>query len=134
MMYEKNMMYEKFAAFQKAYDLVLYLIPILNRFPKSQRFTLAQEIEKSSIKLLKYLMAGSLESGSERIKMWHMASRELDVSRILIRLAKDLRFVSVRRYGICAEKINEAGKYIGGLLKSSSSQSEFGSSTAEKSG
>ena len=44
-------------------------------------------------------------------------SVELDKLRILIRLSKDLKFISIRQYGFGAEKINEIGKMLGGWIK-----------------
>ena len=37
--------------YQKVYDLILYALPIINRFPKSQRFVLGQQIENGLIDL-----------------------------------------------------------------------------------
>ena len=37
--------------YQKVYDLILYSFPILNRFPKHQRFVLAQQIGNSMLTL-----------------------------------------------------------------------------------
>lgn len=115
-------MYENFIAFQKTYDLALYLVPILNRFPKSQRFTLAEEIETSVLNLLRTLRDGVNSHDAVRLGKWESASRNLDDARILIRLSKDLRFMSIKQYGLSAEKMNEIGKVIGGLLHSSRSR------------
>ena len=41
-------------------------------------------------------------------------SINIDELFILFRLSKDLRMVSVKRYGISAEKINEVAKLLGG--------------------
>ncbi len=42
------------------------------------------------------------------------ASIELDELRMLIRLAKDMRFLSVKHYGVAAEKLNEIGRLLSG--------------------
>lgn len=120
-------MYENLVAFQKAYDLTLYCVPILNKFPKSQRFMLAQEIEQGILRIVRFLMLGVSEKDEARMRAWKAASRELDAVRVLLRLAKDLRFVSIKQYGIAAGKMNELGKCIGGLLASSAKRSQTGS-------
>ncbi len=112
--------YQKLVAFQKSYDFTIWLVPILNKFPKSQRFTLAQQIENALINLLKFLQNGVLLQGQKRLTNWQEASRELDEIRLFVRIAKDLRFLSIKQYGLCAEKINEIGKYLSGLVKSAS--------------
>ena len=46
------------------------------------------------------------------------ASVQLDVLRILIRLSKDMHFISIRQYEFAAGKVNEIGKLLGGWIKS----------------
>ena len=36
---------DKLVLYQKMYDLILYSFPIINRFPKSQKFVLGQQIQ-----------------------------------------------------------------------------------------
>ncbi|MFA5714569.1 MAG: four helix bundle protein [Candidatus Paceibacterota bacterium] len=38
--------------FQKTYDLILWIYPVVNGFPKSQRFVLGQKIENILISFL----------------------------------------------------------------------------------
>ena len=42
--------------YQKIYDLILYSFPILEKFPKPQRWVLAQDIQKSMLRFLKYVL------------------------------------------------------------------------------
>ena len=37
--------------YQKHYDLTLYAFPIINRFPKSQRFVLGQQLENQMLEI-----------------------------------------------------------------------------------
>lgn len=37
---------EDLKIYQKCYDLLLYVFPIVNGFPKAQRFVLGQQIQK----------------------------------------------------------------------------------------
>lgn len=102
--------------FEKAYELALWLFPMANKFPKSQRFVLGQQIQNSSLRLL----VGILGANQRRDKLpWLLGvSRELDKLRVLLRLSKDLRFISVRQYEFGVNKSNEVGKMLGGWIKS----------------
>jgi len=40
-------MLHELVIYQKIYDLMLYAFPIINRFPKSQRFVLGQQIQNT---------------------------------------------------------------------------------------
>lgn len=44
-------------------------------------------------------------------------STKLDELRILIRLTKDLRFISISQYQYAAEKINELGRMLKGWIR-----------------
>ena len=109
-------MFQNLPIFQKSYDAILWLYPTVNKFPKSQRFVLGQRIENTILRILE----GIIDANQERNKLSYLkqTSVELDKLRILIRLSKDLRFISIRQYGFGAGKINEIGKMLGGWIKS----------------
>jgi len=104
--------------FEKTYELILWLYPTVNKFPKSQRFILGQHIENTILEILEEV----IETNQKRNKAPFLKkiSVKLDKLRILIRLSKDLKFISIRQYSFAAEKINEIGKMLGGWIKSSS--------------
>jgi len=110
-------MFQNLAIFEKTYELILWLYPTVNKFPKSQRFVLGQQLENTLLDILK----GIIQANQERNKLETLkqVSIDLDKFRILFRLAKDLRFMSIKQYQFGAEKINEVGKILGGWMKSS---------------
>lgn len=112
-------MTENLPIFEKTYRLILWLYPTINKFPKSQRFVLGQQIENTALSIL----TGIIISNAERDKLVALkrVSASLDTLRILIRLAKDLKFISVQQYLFAAERVNEVGKMLGGWMKQSAS-------------
>ena len=98
--------------YQKVYDLILYLFPIVNRFPKSQRFVLGQQIENSLVEIAKMIVEANKRRN--KLNVLYNMDVELEKLRLLVRLAKDLRFLSVKRYGLIAEKLDEIGRLLGG--------------------
>ncbi|MDP3995778.1 MAG: diversity-generating retroelement protein Avd [bacterium] len=108
-------MLQDLVIFQKVYDLILWLYPTVNKFPKSQRFVLGQQIENTVLEILKGIIQANQESN--RPPYLKQISVDLDKLRILIRLSKDLKFISIRQYQFVAEKINEIGKILGGWMK-----------------
>jgi len=101
-------MYKNLPIFEKTYELILWLYPAVNKFPKSQRFVLGQHIENVIIEILK----GIIQANQERNKLPFLKqiSVDLDKLRVLIRLSKDFKFISIKQYGFASEKINEIGK------------------------
>jgi len=101
--------------YQKMYDLILYAFPIVNRFPKSQRFVLGQEIQNLMITILRLI----IQANKEKNKSFTFFKIDvaLEELRVLVRLAKDLKFIDVKKYGNISEKISEVGRLLGGWIK-----------------
>lgn len=101
--------------FEKTYELLLWLFPHINKFPKHQRYVLGQQLQNTALTLL----LGIVWANQMPVKLPHLLemSRELDKLRILLRLAKDLRFISIRQYQFAAELCNEVGRMLGGWIK-----------------
>ena len=100
----------------KLEDVLVYLIPQLNKFPRDQKFVLGDRIET---KLLE-VQEECLWAYYSRDKRGHLleANLQLEVARHLVRLAHALKLFSHHTYGVLAEKMDEVGRMIGGWLKS----------------
>lgn len=109
-------MEEKLIIFQKSYDFLIYFYPFINRIPKSHRQVLGKVLEQISIEILILIIEANKERDFERRKIQKQLSNKLDYLRILIRLTKDLRFISIKQYTLTTEKLNEIGKMLGGWI------------------
>ena len=109
------MYYNNLVLFEKIYEFSLWIYPCVNKFPKSQRFVLGQHIENTVLELLE----GVIEANSARSKQYHWKriSLKLDKLRVLIRFAKDMKFINIRQYEFASVQVNEVGKILGGLMK-----------------
>ena len=111
-------MYNDLVIFQKIYDFMLYMYPIVNTFPKSQRFVLAQHIENITLDTLEKIIKINSGEDKEKRELFKEIDINIDKLKILFRLAKDLKFISIKRYGIISERVLEIGKLAGGWQKS----------------
>lgn len=112
-------MFEQLPIFEKTYQIIRWLYPMIHKFPKSQRFVLGQQIESTALSILTGIISANGEW--DKVPALKRVSASLDTLRILIRLAKDLKFISVRQYSFAAERVNEIGKMLGGWMKQSAS-------------
>ena len=108
--------YDELILFQKIYGLMLWLHPAVNKFPKSQRFLLGQRIENCLLDILEDVIRLIAQNFENRTLLEELNIR-VDKLRILVRMAKDLKFINVKRYEFFAERIVEIGKMIGGFKK-----------------
>lgn len=101
--------------FHKTYELILWIYPAVNKFPKKQRFVLGQEVEKTAIKFLKLIIQANYVK--EKTLLLSEASIEVSLLLILIRLSKDLHFLSQRQYEYASSQADEISRMLGGWLK-----------------
>lgn len=111
-------MEEKLLIFQKTYDLVVWLYYLLNRLPRNHRPILGQHIHSLALQILiGVIQANSERDSSLRKSLQQKISRDLDTLRILIRLTKDIRLMSIKQYTFAADKMNEIGRMLTAWMK-----------------
>lgn len=103
--------------FQKTYNFIKEIYPVINNFPKSHRPVLGKQIEELCVQILLLIIKANKLRDIERLRLQDNISDQLDYLRILIRLSKDLKFISIKRYLKLEEKLNEIGKMIYGWRK-----------------
>jgi hypothetical protein len=102
-------------AITKLYDYLLWMIPKLEKFPRGQKFILADRIENLALDILDLL----IEAAYSRKKddLLRRANLQLEKLRYLVRLAKDLKAINLKSYEHSARLIDGIGTSIGGWLK-----------------
>ena len=90
--------------FQKTFDLVKWVYPTVNKFPKKQRLVLSQRIEITSIRILEMVIDFcERDTRVNRKKILH----EIHKLQILLRLCKDLSVLSFRQYEFASSLLLE---------------------------
>jgi len=100
----------------KAYDLALWLLPKCEKYPRNYRFSVGERTVAAMLDVLTLLVEASYTARREPILQ--DANRKANHLRYLLRLAKDLKLLSVDSYGYAAERLEEIGRMTGGWLKS----------------
>ena len=110
------------SALQRHYEFVRWLIPVLERFPRSQKFLLGDRIQEAALSVLERLIEATYSRRPEAAL--HRANLELEKSRVLLRLAFDLRHLDLRRYEFAARALDETGRMVGAWLKATAVRRE----------
>lgn len=103
---------------ERAYAFTLWTVRKVESFPRSHRFQLGDRLVASSLELLT-LLVDAAYSRDKRPSL-EQANRQLNRLRLLYRLAKDLRLVSVDGYSFAAESLEEVGRMVGGWTRATS--------------
>ncbi len=102
-------------AITKLYDYLLWLVPKLEKFPRSQKFLLADRVQNLLLDLLELLIEASYSK--KKYQLLSAANLKLEKVRYLMRLAKDLKLINLKSYEVSARMINDIGISVGGWLK-----------------
>ena len=93
---------------------MLYLYPVIAKFPKYEKFTLQTQLKNCVIDMARPI----IKANKSTVKKNHLyeADVQLDEIRMLVRLSHDLRYINPHQYGIICGKTAEIGKLLGGLI------------------
>ena len=100
----------------KTYDLVLWLVQKVENFPRSYRFTVGERLTANGLDLLAVLVEAAY--AKEKTALLEQASRKVNATRMLLRMAKDLKLLSMDAYAFSAGSLDEVGRMVGGWSKS----------------
>ncbi len=103
------------AALESHYRFILWLVPAVERFPRSRKFLLGDRIQTTALDVLERL----IEATYTRRRSGHLAGANLGLEklRFMFRLAWDLRVLDRRRYEYAARSIDETGRKVGAWRK-----------------
>lgn len=100
------------------YDFLLYLIPQLAKYPRDQKFLLADRMQTLTHEVLDdFITAYYSAFSNEKVTRLKQANIKLERLRYCFRLSNDLKLISHEKYGVMSRKVNEIGGTLGNWLK-----------------
>ena len=100
---------------QKTYDLIKWYVPILDRLPKTHKFTLGERMINRMYDLLECLVVARYSKN----KLAHLEplNTKFDILRYQTRLLLDFQLISGKRYEYVSKLIDDIGKELGSWIK-----------------
>ncbi len=108
----------EFPIVKKMYVLYKELNDFRALVAKRDRYTIWERCEKNTLDVLELLMLAAQRHKRDKYAALEMASAKLNVLRILIRLAKDIKAIDTKRYLTLESQIDEVGRMLGGWMRS----------------
>jgi hypothetical protein len=102
-------------ALEAMYQFLLWLVPAVDKFPRSQKFVLGDRIETAALDVLDALIAATYTRG--RDSLLSDANLGLERLRFFMRLSCELRLIDTRRYEHAARSLDDIGRLVGGWVK-----------------
>ena len=101
---------------QKSYDMILWLIPKIDQFPRKQKFLLGERIERTALDFLGLLQKAKYETKRKKSVLME-AHVIFEQFKTLVRLSVNLKLLPVTSYEYLSKYIVEIGKMLGGWMK-----------------
>ena len=108
-------------AVPKLYDVIMWLMGRVEKFPRSHKFTLGDRTVNLALDTLELLIEATYTR--DRLRLLRKANVQLEKLRYLIRLCRDFKLLSAKQYAYISNEINEVGKRIGGWIRSQAGSS-----------
>ena len=103
--------------FTRSFDLLTWLLPATNHFPKAHRHTFTQRLLDAAFELRERLEEANLRRGSSRKERLDLADEALARVRVYLRLAFQWTWLSSGQYQHVSAMAVEIGRLLGGWQK-----------------
>lgn len=115
---------------QRIYDMILYAYPALEQMPKSQKFSLAQDMKHC----MNTIMRLTISANKKYTKRTTLQELDVEIAslKVYLRIAYDLRYLPPKKYEVWSGMVVEIGKMVGGWIRSQREAAEPPNPDAEK--
>ncbi len=105
-------------AVEACHEMIVWMMPKLDHFPRNRRFTLGQHLEQALLAALESLVEAAYSKQPQAALA--QANRKVSVARHLWRMSMELGLIGSRAHQHGARLIVNLGRQTGGWLKHNS--------------
>jgi len=103
--------------FTRTYDLLQWLLPKSERFPKAQRFVLTKRLQDAALDFQETIFLANANEGRTRESHLRTADAHLNKLRLYLRLAHQWEWLNASQDAHVSRMVAEVGRLLGGWLK-----------------
>ena len=111
---------EEAPIYVSTHDMLGWLIPHLEKWPRPQRFLLAREVMDCATQFYRLLLRARKVQGPDRAIALLEADTELETLKALLRLGLERKYMSLGQHRHIAQQLLSIGQQLGGWRKASS--------------
>ena len=101
----------------RTYDMIYWLVPKTERFPRLYRHTVTCRLTDAALDFQERLLDAQSLRGANRLDALHRADAALNRVRLYLRLAFHWHWLSEGQYQHVSRMVMELGRLLGGWLK-----------------
>ena len=102
----------------KVEKYIEYILSILIKLPRTEKFSIGTEIKTSVYNMLKNILLASKIGKTKRLEIYNVVDAEIYYQRICIRIMYNQKWIDEKKYKHSNELLSEIGRLLGGLIKS----------------
>ena len=110
-------MSEEMVIFTRTFDLLDWLLPKSERFPKVYRGTVTQRLMDAALDFQEALFDAQAYNDKVRLRHLRRADAHLNKLRLYLRLAHHWGWLSIGQYEHISRIVAEVGRLLGGWIK-----------------
>ena len=110
---------EEMVIFSRTFDLLTWLLPHCEKFPKAQRYLVVQRLGDAALDFQGALFHANTQRGEQRLLHLRAADGDLTTLRLYLRLAYQWEWLSVGQYEHVSKMVEEIGRLLGGWIRQS---------------
>jgi hypothetical protein len=114
-------MSDEMVIFSRTYDLLNWLLPKSERFPKIYRGTVTQRLMSAVLDFQEALFEAQVYEDKIRLRHLRRADAHLNKVRLYLRLVHHWGWLSLGQYEHVSRLVAEIGRLLGGWIKQSAS-------------
>lgn len=109
--------YQEMPIFTRTFDLLTWLLPQTNHFPRTHRHTFTQRLVDAAFDLRERLEEANWRQGAARLEKLQAADEALAKVRLYLRLAYRWKWLTPGQYEHATVMVTEIGRLLGGWKK-----------------
>lgn len=109
-------LYSELPIYKASYDLFLSIFEYTYHFSKEYKYTVGEKLKNETLELIMNIYRANIKR--DKIDVLQKARENIEVIRLLFRLTKDLKQISIKKFVAINEKIENVSKQLTGWQKS----------------
>lgn len=108
--------YDELPVYKASYDLLLEIFLFTKEFNKEFKYTVGESLKKETLELITLIFQAN--SKTDKKETIQTAREKIEVVRLFIRLMKDLKQISIKKFVQVNKQVENVSKQLTGWQKS----------------
>lgn len=110
---------ESLMIYKQYVEMIYYTLTIIMKYPKSERFSLAQDTKNITYDGMKCIIYAQKEfNKKERLKYLNKLDADLKLIKVMVRIAHKKKYINSKNYTAWSKKITNISNLMGGWIRS----------------